>query len=372
MTKRILVTGGAGFIGSHLVDALVAQGHRVDVIDNLEPQVHKATPDYLNAKAHYAFKDVRDPALFDGALADVEVVVHLAAMVGVGQSMYQVTRYVDANVGGTARLLQALVEGKHGVKKLLVASSMSIYGEGAYTCPTHGPVAPPLRDAAQLARKDWETHCPDCGTSLAPVATPETKPLQTNSVYAVTKRDQEELCLITGRAYGIPTVALRFFNVYGPRQSLDNPYTGVAAIFQSRIKNGQPPVVFEDGDQSRDFVSVHDVVRSCLLAIEAGGADYRAVNVGTGTATSILDVAQVLLRLYRSPLRPSIENRFRAGDVRHCFADISLARRLLGYKPAISFGDGMRELVEWGQKTSARDGFTQAYDELNKKGLLEG
>ncbi len=348
MTKRILVTGGAGFIGSHLVDALVAQGHRVDVIDNLEPQVHKEKPDYLNPKAHYAFKDVRDPDLFDGAFADVEVVVHLAAMVGVGQSMYQVTRYVDANVGGTARLLQALVEGKHGVKKLLVASSMSIYGEGAYTCPT------------------------DCGTSLAPVATPETKPLQTNSVYAVTKRDQEELCLITGRAYGIPTVALRFFNVYGPRQSLDNPYTGVAAIFQSRIKNGQPPVVFEDGHQSRDFVSVHDVVRSCLLAIEGGSADYRAVNVGTGTATSILDVAQVLLRLYRSPLRPSIENRFRAGDVRHCFADISLARRLLGYEPAISFGDGMRELVEWGQKTSARDGFTQAYDELNKKGLLEG
>src|SRR2546426_591360 len=281
MTKRILVTGGAGFIGSHLVDALVAQGHRVDVIDNLEPQVHKAKPDYLNAKAHYAFQDVRDPDLFDGALGDVEVVVHLAAMVGVGQSMYQVTRYVDANVGGKDRLLQALVEGKHGVKKLLVASSMSIYGEGAYTCPTHGPVATPLRDAAQLARKDWGTHC-------------------------------------------------------------------------------------------RDFVSVHDVVRSCLLAIEGGSADYRAVNVGTGTATSILDVAQVLLRLYRSPLRPSIENRFRAGDVRHCFADISLARRLLGYKPAISFGDGMRELVEWGQKTSASDGFTQAYDELNKKGLLEG
>ncbi len=254
MTKRILVTGGAGFIGSHLVDALVAQGHRVDVIDNLEPQVHKAKPDYLNPKAHYAFKDIRDPGLFDGALADAEVVVHLAAMVGVGQSMYQVTRYVDANTGGTARLLQSLVEGKHGVKKLLVASSMSIYGEGAYTCPTHGPVAAPLRDGAQLARKDWESHCPNCGTSLAPVATPETKPLQTNSVYAVTKRDQEELCLITGRAYGIPTVALRFFNVYGPRQSLDNPYTGVAAIFQSRIKNGQPPVVFEDGHQSRDFV----------------------------------------------------------------------------------------------------------------------
>src|SRR5256712_8800844 len=240
-------------------------------------------------------------------------------MVGVGQSMYQVTGYVDANVGGTARLLQALVEGKHGVKKLLVASSMSIYGEGAYTCPTHGPVAPPLRDEAQLARKDWETHCPDCGTSLAPVATPETKPLQTNSVYAVTKRDQEELCLITGRAYVIPTVALRFFNVYGPRQSLDNPYTGVAAIFQSRIKNGQPPVVFEDGHQSRDFVSVHDVVRSCLLAIEGGSADYRPVNVGTATATSILRAAPAFPCVYPPPPPASIPSPFRPSGRRQSF-----------------------------------------------------
>ncbi len=371
-TKHILVTGGAGFIGSHLVDALVAQGHRVEVVDNLEPQVHKQRPDYLNPKATYHFEDIRKESVLPPLLREAEVVVHLAAMVGVGQSMYQVTRYVDANVGGTAELLQILADGKHGVKKLLVASSMSIYGEGAYTCETHGPVAPDLRPEKQLAGKDWEIHCPACGRVLRPVPTPETKPLQTNSVYAVTKRDQEELCLAVGRAYGIPTVALRFFNVYGPRQSLDNPYTGVAAIFQSRIKNDVAPVVFEDGRQTRDFVSVHDIARSCVLAMERTGADYEAVNVGTGRSVSILDVANVLLTLYRSTLAPAVEHRFRAGDVRHCVADISKARRLLGYEPTVAFEDGMRELVEWGRKVQAKDHFSEAYAELKKKGLLEG
>ncbi len=371
-TKQILVTGGAGFIGSHLVDDLVAQGHQVEVVDNLEPQVHKRKPDYLNAKATYHFEDIRKEGVLEPRLRDAEVVVHLAAMVGVGQSMYQVTRYVDANVGGTAKLLQILADGKHGVKKLVVASSMSIYGEGAYRCKTHGDVAPGLRDEAQFARKDWEVHCPECGKALTPIPTPETKPLQTNSVYAVTKRDQEELCLAVGRAYGLPTVALRFFNVYGPRQSLDNPYTGVAAIFQSRIKNGQPPVVFEDGKQTRDFVSVHDIARGIALAIEKKDADYRAVNVGSGKPTAILDVADVLLTLYRSRARPLVENKFRAGDVRHCSADLSNARKLLGYEPRVPFEEGMKELVSWGQTASAQDGFEKAYEELRKKGLVGG
>ena len=371
-TRRILVTGGAGFIGSYLVDDLVAQGHQVDVVDNLEPQVHKKKPDYLNPRATYHFEDLRKDGVLEPLLRDAEVVVHLAAMVGVGQSMYQVTRYVDVNVGGTARLLQVLADGNHGVKKLLVASSMSIYGEGAYRCADHGIVAPDLRPEAQFAKKDWEVHCPVCGQTLAPVPTPEAKPLATNSVYAVTKRDQEELCLAVGRAYGLPTVALRFFNVYGPRQSLDNPYTGVAAIFQSRIKNAQPPVVFEDGRQTRDFVSVHDITRACALAIEKSGADDHAVNIGTGKPTSILDVANVLITLYRSRVRPAVENKFRAGDVRHCFADISAARKLLGYEPRVAFEEGMRELVSWGQTASAEDGFERAYEELRKKGLVGG
>ncbi len=372
MTNRVLVTGGAGFIGSHLVDALVAQDDQVVVLDNLEPQVHRTKPSYLNPRAEYRFADLRADGVVSELLADVDVVFHFAAMVGVGQSMYQITRYVDANVGGTAKLLQALVDANHGVKKLLVASSMSLYGEGAYVCPVCGPVAPPLRTKQQLAKKEWELPCPNCSSVLKPVPTGEDKPLNANSVYAVTKRDQEELCLTTGRAYGIPTVALRFFNVYGPRQSLDNPYTGVCAIFQSRIKNGQPPVVFEDGEQTRDFVSVHDIVHTCVLSMEKTGADYEAVNVGTGEATSILEVAEVLRKLYGVKVKPTIEHKFRAGDVRHCTADISKARKLLGYQPKVSFEKGMQELVEWGKGAAATDAFDKAYEELQSNALLEG
>jgi len=371
VSRKVLVTGGAGFIGSHLVDELVKRGHAVDVIDNLEPQVHKHQPDYLNPKARYHFEDILKDGVLAGAMRDVDVVFHLAAMVGVGQSMYQVTRYVDANAGGTARLLQVLADGKHGVKKLVVASSMSIYGEGAYKSPTHGTVFPPLRSPEQFAKKDWEIRCPTCGKVTRPLPTSETKPLNTNSVYAVTKRDQEELCLAMGRAYGIPTVALRFFNAYGPRQSLDNPYTGVCAIFQSRIKNDQPPVVFEDGRQTRDFVSVHDIVAGCVLAMEKSGADYEAVNLGSGKPTSILDVAKVLIRLYKGKVTPSVQNKFRAGDVRHCYADLTKAKKLLGYAPKASFEEGMKELVAWGRGVTATDRFKEAFEELRAKGLVE-
>ena len=335
------------------------------------PQVHPRKPDYLNPKARYDFRDIREDGVLAPLLKDADAVVHLAAMVGVGQSMYQVTRYVDANVGGTGKLLQALVDKEHGVKKLIVASSMSIYGEGAYDCPTHGSVSPPLRGDAQLAKKEWEVRCPTCGSVVSPAPTPETKPLQTNSVYAVTKRDQEELCLAVGRAYGLPTVALRFFNAYGPRQSLDNPYTGVCAIFQSRIKNHQPPVVFEDGKQTRDFVSIHDIVRGIVLALEKHGADYEPVNVGSGKPITILDVARVLLKLYKSDLAPTVERKFRAGDVRHCSADLTKARNLLEYEPKVPFEDGMRELVAWGQGVQASDRFEEAYKELRSKGLVE-
>jgi len=336
------------------------------------PQVHPRKPDYLNPKARYDFRDIRDDGVLAPLLKDVDAVVHLAAMVGVGQSMYQVTRYVDANVGGTGKLLQALVDLEHGVKKLVVASSMSIYGEGACDCPTHGSVSPPLRAEAQLVKKEWEVRCPQCGSVAEPLPTPETKPLQANSVYAITKRDQEDLCLAMGRAYGLPTVALRFFNAYGPRQSLDNPYTGVCAIFQSRIKNDQPPVVFEDGKQTRDFVSIHDIVRGIVLALQKSGADYEPVNVGSGKPISILDVAHVLLKLYNSRLAPTVERKFRAGDVRHCSADLTKAKALLGYEPKVSLEEGMRELVAWGQGVRATDRFEDAYKELRSKGLVEG
>jgi dTDP-L-rhamnose 4-epimerase len=372
VSDRVLVTGGAGFIGSHLVDELVRRGDQVEVIDNLDPQVHKRKPEYLNPTARYHFADLRGDGAIEHLLRNVDVVFHLAARVGVGQSMYEVERYVDVNTGGTARLLQALVADRHDVRKLIVASSMSIYGEGAYECPSCGPVSPPLRGREQLSHKRWEIACPKCSTVMDPRPTPETKHLDPNSVYAVTKRDQEELCLTVGRAVGLPTIALRFFNVYGPRQSLDNPYTGVAAIFQSRIKNKEPPVVFEDGKQSRDFVSVHDIVQACVLAMEKSSADYEPVNVGSGKPITILEVADVLLRLFQSKLTRTVEDKFRAGDVRHCFADLRKARKLLGYEPKVSFEEGMRELVAWGRSVSAMDGFQTAYEELRSRRLVEG
>jgi dTDP-L-rhamnose 4-epimerase len=369
---RILVTGGAGFIGSHLVDSLVSKGHDLSVVDNLDPQVHRSKPTYLNPGAAYSIRDITADGVLERAIRDVDAVVHLASLVGVGQSMYQVSRYAEVNVGGSARLLQALVDGGHQVKKLVVASSMSIYGEGAYLCRDHGLVSPPLRPELQLRSRDWEVRCPICHQTVAPRPTPEEKSVSPNSVYAVTKRDQEELCLAVGRAYGLPTVALRFFNVYGPRQSLDNPYTGVAAIFQSRIKNGQPPVVFEDGLQTRDFVSVHDVVDAIILSLEKSSADYQALNVGSGVPKSIVEVAKVLISLSESKLSPSIENKSRAGDIRHCVADVSRITRLLGFHPKVRYEDGMRELVDWGRTVSAEDGFAKAYSELKSKGLVDG
>lgn len=368
---RFLVTGGAGFIGSHLVDALVGRGHDVLVIDNLEPQVHQSKPDYLNPGASYCVESILDEATLEESLRGIDVVFHLAAMVGVGQSMYQITRYVNVNVQGTAKLLQMISQRASSVRKVIVASSMSIYGEGAYECSKHGRVTAQIRRRDQLIKRDWEIHCAECNNVCVPIATPETKPLETNSVYAITKRDQEELCLAVGRAYGVPTIALRFFNVFGPRQSLDNPYTGVTAIFQSRIKNGQSPMLFEDGLQSRDFVSVHDVVNALLLSSEKSTADYQAINVGSGTPTSIQRVAEALAKLYHSSATPIVCGKYRAGDVRHCFADIERARRVLGYFPQVPFDRGLRELVEWGTGISAVDRFEDALAELQSRGLVE-
>ncbi|HYY95801.1 MAG TPA: NAD-dependent epimerase/dehydratase family protein, partial [Pyrinomonadaceae bacterium] len=288
----ILVTGGAGFIGSHLVDALVAGGHRVRVLDALVPQVHgdAERPAYLNAEAEFVRGDVCDEEILGRALEGVEVVYHEAAEVGVGQSMYEMQRYVRANTFGTSVLLEHLVARRSQIRKLVVASSMSIYGEGAYGCPVHGAVYPQLRPASQLRERRWEMECARCGSELRAMPTNEEKPLFPTSVYAITKQDQEQLCLVVGRAYDIPAVALRYFNVYGTRQALSNPYTGVCAIFSSRLLNGQRPVIFEDGRQARDFVHVSDIVRANLLALETDRADYSAVNVGTGRATSVGEV----------------------------------------------------------------------------------
>ncbi len=373
-TYSVLVTGGVGFIGSHLVDRLVDDGHGVRIFDNLEPQVHgekQKLPEYLNKKAEFIKGDVRDRKALSKALKDVEIVFHEAAAVGVGQSMYQIDKYMDVNTRGTANLLDILVNEKNSVKKLIVASSMSIYGEGSYKCDKCGVVYPELRTEEQMKKGDWELDCPTCGKKTKPIPTTEEKIVKPNSVYALSKKDQEDLCLMIGKTYGLPTVALRYFNVYGPRQSLSNPYTGVAAIFMSRIKNNNRSIIYEDGVQSRDFISVKDIVEANILAMNKSSGDYDYFNVGTGNPISIKKVAEVLATLYGSKLKPEITNRFRKGDVRYCYADPTKIRKKLGFTAKVSFEEGMKELVEWSRTAEAVDKSEQAHAELVKKGLVE-
>jgi dTDP-L-rhamnose 4-epimerase len=368
---RALVTGGAGFIGSHLVDALVERGHDVVIYDTLEPQVHqkKRIPDYLNKRAEFVNYNVRDKHKLREVVMDVDVVFHHAAMVGVGQSMYQIEDYIEVNTVGTAKLLDILVNEEHNVKKLVVASSMSVYGEGKYVCEACGVVYPKLRPKEQLSAREWAMKCPQCGKGVKAAPTDEDKPLHPTSIYAISKRDQEEMSLVAGRAYGIPTVALRYFNVYGPRQSLSNPYTGVCAIFSSRIKNNSNPILFEDGRQSRDFISVHDIVRANILVMNTTSADYDVYNVGTGKPTSISEIADILIGLYGKKLSPEIVNTYRSGDIRHCYADVSKISKI-GFKPEIVLAEGMRELVKWGESVEAKDKFEHAHEELKRKGLV--
>lgn len=367
---NILVTGGAGFIGSHIVDALVERGHRVRVLDALVEQVHgTAGPQYVNPEAELLRGDVCDAQIVDQALEGVEVVYHKAAEVGVGQSMYEITRYVRANDLGTAVLLEAIVKRRPQVKKLVVASSMSIYGEGAYACDHCGPVQPKLRALSQLLERDWDLDCPQCGAKVKPVPTNEDKPLIPSSVYAISKQDQEQFCLVVGRAYDIPVVALRYFNVYGPRQALSNPYTGVCAIFSARLLNAQPPLIFEDGQQTRDFVHVSDIVQANLRALETDRADYHALNIGTGSPISIADITAMLSRGLKKDIQPQITGKYREGDIRHCVADISRARTLLGYEPKVKLADGIPELLEWVRQQQAAAG-TQATVELERHQLV--
>jgi dTDP-L-rhamnose 4-epimerase len=369
---RVLITGGAGFIGSHLADALLRAGHEVRALDNLDPQVHQGghRPGYLDAQVDLRVGDVRDHRAVADALDGVDHVVHFAAAVGVGQSMYEIERYTSINAIGAAVVLEEIAKRRDQLARVLVASSMSIYGEGRYRCEDHGLLAPQVRSDEQLDARDWELHCPHCGRELEPLPTGEDKPVHPMSVYAVNKRDHEELFLAIGRAHRLPTVAMRFFNVYGDRQALSNPYTGVAAIFGGRLLNDKRPLVFEDGGQSRDFVHVSDIAAGCVTALEAGGADYRAVNLGTGVARTVLDVATELARgLGKEHLQPEIVNKFRAGDIRHCVADISLARETLAFEPRVAFADGMQELLGWVATQQATDSVDAAAGQLEAAGL---
>lgn len=370
MSRKILVTGGAGFVGSHTVDALLAAGHSVRVFDNLSEQVHHCGfPDYLSREAEFVRGDVREIDALSHALEGIDVVYHFAAAVGVGQSMYQIASYMETNTQGTANLLQAILNQGNKVEKLIIASSMSIYGEGRYVCAEHGSLAPQPRLAAQLKAKQWEVACPECGQELRAVATAESKPLQCSSMYALGKKDQEEMSLLFGRTYDVPVVALRYFNIYGTRQALSNPYTGVAAIFAARLLNGRAPLIFEDGEQLRDFVSVHDVIQANLLAMRRSDADGQALNIGSGHPVTIREVAETLARTLGVQTPAEITGKYRAGDIRHCFGDIALAQKLLGYTPQHQFESGVAELVRWLRSQSAVDRMEEAAGRLVAYGL---
>src|SRR3954447_1345030 len=369
MGKHVLITGGAGFIGSHLADELLRHGYRVRALDDLSPQVHgpgQKRPAYLDSQVELVVGDVRDAEALKAALKGIDVVYHLAATVGVGQSMYEIARYTSVNNLRTATLLEALMN--HPVERLVVASSMSIYGEGLYRDPNRKPAAAAERSIDQLKAKDWEVRDAR-GQRLTPVPTPESKQPSLASIYALGKYDQERMCLITGRAYGIPTVALRFFNVFGTRQALSNPYTGVLAIFAARLLNGNPPLIFEDGLQRRDFVSVHDVVQACRLALDAPRAPGQAFNVGSGHSYSVLEIATMMSAVLGKAIDADVCGKYRVGDIRHCFADITLAREVLGYAPAVPLEDGLMELAEWLEGQAAEHRVDAASRELAARGL---
>ena len=374
---KVLVTGGAGFIGSWLVASLLKDGHGVTVIDNLSPQIHGALPqpdvDWLREDRGVEFvrADVRDKVAMDNALAKVDAVVHLAAETGTGQSMYQIAYYYDVNQQATASLFEAIATRHRHIRRVVLASSRSIYGEGAYRLDGR-LVVPNSRSAARLAQGEFEPLGSN-GEGLQLVGTPEDAPPSPSSIYAATKLANEQLGRICAEAYGITVAALRFQNVYGERQSLRNPYTGILSIFSNRMRQNLPINIFEDGLESRDFVHVSDVVRSITLALEAELPAFTVANVGAGKPTSVLQVAETLKRLLGSQSELQVTGNFRVGDIRHCYADLSKVRSLLGFAPAMDLEAGLRAFCDWVVTQSiVEDRSAQAMAELTKLGLSKG
>lgn len=360
---NILITGGAGFIGSHLSDKLVEEGHTVIIYDNLDQQVHLTGdwPDYINPNVEKIYGDVQDKKFLQQVIQDynIEAVYHFAAKVGVGQSMYEIDSYTNVNVGGTANLLDIIVNKKTNIQKIIVASSMSIYGEGSYSKNINMN-----RSIDQLKQHHWDIN------DNQPIPTFETKQLESQSIYALSKKMQEEMCLSVGRAYNIPTVALRFFNIYGTRQALSNPYTGVVAIFCSCFLNDQSPLIFEDGKQLRDFVHINDITNACYLSLIKPQADYEVFNVASGSPISIYDLAILVQKQMGSDKTPIISNKFRVGDVRHCFANIDKIKGFLGYEPKYNLDESLKDLIDWVKKQTTETKIDTMINKLSDKKLI--
>jgi dTDP-L-rhamnose 4-epimerase len=370
MLHNILITGGAGFIGSHLANELLNHGYRVRILDNLCAQVHgpeRKRPSYLNPDVELHVGDIRDPVAVRQALNNIDAVYHFVAVVGVGQSMYQIAEYTNVNNMGTAVLLEALL--KHRVERLVVASSMSIYGEGMYKDSGGNVRSASDRTLQQIKAQEWEV-CDQNGQRLIPVPTPETKTPSLASVYALSKYDQEQLCMMIGRAYQIPAVALRFFNIFGPFQALSNPYTGVLAIFAARLLNDRPPLINEDGLQKRDFVSVYDVARACRLALETPGAAGEVFNIASGNQYTVRELGRRIARVLGKNIEPEITGKYRAGDIRHCFADITKAREILKFQPLVGLEEGLEDLAAWLEGQVAYDRVSESRNELAARGLM--
>lgn len=345
--SHVMITGGAGFIGSHLADALVKLGHRVTVLDLLHPQVHgnqQRVPDYLSSKVQLIQGDILQPTVLDSVLDGVSIIFHFASLTGVSQSMYRIREYVNSNVLGLANLLQSLSKNRRDVRKLIIASSRAVYGEGLYLCRKCGRFAPSMRTVAQLKSGNWEIVCPVCGDEVSPIPTPEDKVLDPGSVYGITKMTQEMMALTIARTYGFSTVVMRFFNVYGLRQSFNNPHTGIIPRFANQLLRGHSPEVYEGGRIYRDFVHVSDVIRACLLAMEKDEADNQVFNVGTGRRLSLFEVASIMSEQMDGP-PPKVTQKFRVGDVRHCYADLTKVRTVLSYKPKIKFEEGIQDYL---------------------------
>ncbi len=367
--KRALVTGGAGLIGSHITDLLLANGYTVRILDNLEPNTHKhGKPAWVNSQAEFVQGEVQDAATVRAALQDIDVVFHEAAY---GGYMPEISKYVLVNSFGTAQMLEIIRDEKLPIRKLVVASSQAVYSEGAALCPEHGHVVPLIRPVEQLRAGDFAVHCPLCGKPTTSISTPESTPGGGETVYALTKVDQERLVLLWGKQTGIPTVALRYSCTYGPRQSLFNPYTGVIAIFCTRLLNNQPPVMYEDGGQTRDLCFVEDIARANLLAMQSDKLDGLPVNVGSGRATSVRDLARIIAEKLGVDLAPLARGEFRPGEIRSLISDISRVRTI-GYEPSVTIEEGIGRYVDWIKtQGTVKDYFAEIEAGLRAKGIVQ-